>query len=205
MWTRIFFVCLVAGFLWAGLGNTVDAKASENERFQEAMDDLRARNFTGALEVFESLSGAGHGGAAFMLGVMSEHGLGVTPDEARAAAWYLKAAQRGSASAQYNLAVFYQLGRGVERSDSEALKWHRAAAAQGHRKSQNNLGTLYFAGAGVTRDLVEAWKWLTLATKGLKGDDLDAALRNRDQLKAEMSAAQIKDAESRVASWRPGV
>jgi TPR repeat protein len=204
MWTRVTLVLLVVGFLWAVPESVADAKQADGAQFHVAMADLRARNFTGALEVFESLSGAGHDGAAFMLGVMYEHGLGVTPDEARAAAWYLKAAQRGSASAQYNIAVFHQLGRSVERSDAEALKWHRAAAAQGHRKAQNNLGALYFAGAGVTRDLVEAWKWLTLASKGLKGDDLDAALRNRDKLKAEMSAAQIQDAEGRVSAWRPG-
>jgi uncharacterized protein len=204
MWTKVILVLLVAGFLWAVPKNGANAKEADGVRFHAAMAELRARNFTGALEVFESLSGSGHDGAAFMLGVMYEHGLGVTPDDARAAAWYLKAAQRGSASAQYNVAVFYQLGRGVERSDAEALKWHRAAAAQGHRKAQNNLGAHYFVGVGVARDLVEAWKWLTLATKGLKGDDLGAALRNRDQLKPEMSAAQIADAEARASVWRPG-
>ena len=204
VWIKAVVFTVLAGFLFTAPAAVSVAAEGDGARFQTAMDELRERNFSQARVAFERLSGTGHGGAAFMLGVLYEHGLGVTAADARAAAWYLKAAQRGGASAQYNLAVFHQLGRGVERSDALAFRWHRAAAAQGHRKAQNNLGAIYFAGAGVDRNLVEAWKWLTLVTKGLKGADLTAALQNRDKLNLEMSAEQLEEAHRRVSAWRPG-
>jgi TPR repeat protein len=177
--------------------------AATNQAFNAALTALRTKNFDQALLDFRALANSGHGGAAFMLGVMHEQGLGVAVDPKLAAVAYLRAAKLGDASAQYNLAVFHQLGKGVARSDAAALKWHAAAAAQGHPKAQNNLGAIYFTGAGVARDLVEAWKWLTLAADGLTEQDRKVALTNRDRIEKDLSAAELAEARRRAIAWRP--
>jgi TPR repeat protein len=58
-------------------------------------------------------------------------GQGTAKDEARAVAWFQKAADNGHAFAQYELAEAHRLGRGVAQDNKEALRWYRNAAKKG--------------------------------------------------------------------------
>ena len=184
-------------FLLAALGAPAMAKP-----FDDGVRALTKGDFAAARAVFEPLAKTDDGNAQFMLGVMSENGLGTNKDLTAASRWYLKAAAAGVASAQYNIAVFYQLGKGVASNPAEALRWHALAADQGHRKAQNNLGAMYYTGAGVARDLVEAWKWLTLAANGLRGEAGDIVQRNIAAIEGELSPAALLDAKRRVGAWK---
>ena len=170
--------------------------------FEDGVRELAKGEFAAARAIFKPLAKSDDGKAQFMLGVMSENGLGTAKDTAGAAKWYLKAAAAGISSAQYNIAVFYQFGTGVPANLAEALRWHAMAADQGHRKAQNNLGAMYYTGAGVTRDPVEAWKWLTLAGNGLRGEAGDIVARNIAAIEGELSPAALRDAKGRVAAWK---
>jgi TPR repeat protein len=170
--------------------------------FDDGVRALTQGDFAAARAAFGPLAKADDGNAQFMLGVMSENGLGVAKDLAGAAQWYLKAAAAGVASAQYNIAVFYQLGKGVASNPAEALRWHALAADQGHRKAQNNLGAMYYTGAGVARDLVEAWKWLTLAAQGLRGEAGNIVQRNIAAIEGELDRDALVDAKRRVGAWK---
>jgi len=171
-------------------------------QFDDGVRALAKGDFAAARAVFGPLAKTDDGNAQFMLGVMSENGLGMAKDLAAAARWYLKAAAAGIASAQYNIAVFYQLGKGVAPNPAEALRWHALAADQGHRKAQNNLGAMYYTGAGVARDLVEAWKWLTLAAQGLRGEAGDIVQRNIAAIEGELAPDALADAKRRVSAWK---
>jgi len=171
-------------------------------RFDDGVRALAKGDFTAARDAFGPLARADNGNAQFMLGVMSENGLGTDKDLAAAAQWYLKAAAAGVASAQYNIAVFYQLGKGVASNPAEALRWHALAADQGHRKAQNNLGAMYYTGAGVARDLVESWKWLTLAAQGMRGEARDIVERNIAAIEGELDPDALLDAKRRVGAWK---
>src|SRR5262245_13397674 len=78
---------------------------------------FRARNFNAA---YLQLLPAGHAGnpqAQFILGQMSDSGLGVPQDQSEAVRWYRLAAANGHAPAQYALARAYAEGRGGVRVD----------------------------------------------------------------------------------------
>ena len=83
----------------------------------------------------------------------------------KAAEWYQKAAERGSASAQIYLGVAYFLGKGVPKDDVQAVAWWRKAAEQGNADAQNYLGWAYAKGQGVPKDLVKAVEWYRKAAE----------------------------------------
>src|SRR5260370_14448707 len=65
---------------------------------------FRARNFAGAYLQLLPAAHAGDAQAQFILGQMSDSGLGVQLDRSEAARWYRLAGDRGYAPAQYALA-----------------------------------------------------------------------------------------------------
>ena len=73
-----------------------------------------------------------------------------------------------------------------------------AAAAQGDTSAYYDLGVAYSTGShGVDCDLIEAHKWFNLAA--MKGSD--AARSCRAELAAEMSPAQIAEAQRQARAW----
>ncbi|TYZ63400.1 hypothetical protein PybrP1_000178 [[Pythium] brassicae (nom. inval.)] len=73
---------------------------------------------------------------------------GVAQDQARAAAYFQRAADAGDAHAQANYAMLLAHGAGVPQNNASALRYLRAAAAQGDAFAYFGLGTLFQAGAG---------------------------------------------------------
>lgn len=67
------------------------------------------------------------------------NGDGVTKDDAKAAEWYQKAAQKGSDFAQYKLGEMYDKGEGVAKDAAKAVEWWQKAAAQGNGDAQEAL------------------------------------------------------------------
>jgi len=118
---------------------------------------------------------------------------------AKAAAACRRLADQGEARAQSVMGVLYAYGEGVEQDFAEAAKWYRKAADQGNAKAQYHLGLMYAKGRSVPQDLVQALMWLDLAAA--QGDAL--AARSGDQVAAKMTPAQIKEAEARIAAWKP--
>ena len=104
-------------------------------------------------------------------------------------------AEQGIASAQNNLGWMYTQGRGVSQDYQEALKWYRRAAEQGIASAQNNLGLMYENGRGVRRDLIHAHMWYNVAAAALSGNEGKAAMKRRDHVASQMTAAQIEKAQ----------
>jgi hypothetical protein len=59
----------------------------------------------------------GEAAAQNNLGVMYEHGKGVSQDYMTAVKWFRLAAKQGYGTAQYNLGVMYENGKGVSQND----------------------------------------------------------------------------------------
>ena len=116
-------------------------------------------------------------------------------DYTRAARLFRPLAEQGIASAQNNLGGMYTQGRGVSQDYQEALKWYRRAAEQGIASAQNNLGLMYENGRGVRRDLIHAHMWYNVAAAALSGDEGKAAMKRRDHVASQMTAAQIEKAQ----------
>lgn len=133
---------------------------------------------------------------------------GTKSDNAEAAAWYRKAADKNSIEAQIHLAVCYRDGRGVTRDMAEAANWYRKAAENGNEKAQGTLALLYSIGQGVPRSDSDAYYWFALAA-AVKGPDQEKYAANRQSMAARLTADDLADAQERVAKWiaahpRPG-
>ncbi|HEU0222075.1 MAG TPA: tetratricopeptide repeat protein [Paracoccaceae bacterium] len=130
-----------------------------------------ARNdFAAAAELWRQEAAAGSAQAKFGLGLISDLGLGVPRDAAKAMRWYLEAAEDGYGNAQFNVAVMLDAGTGVPRSLPAAAVWYARAAANGHHRAQYNLGLLYAGGEGLPQNADLARYWL-----GRAGEALPAA------------------------------
>jgi TPR repeat protein len=97
--------------------------------------------------------------AAYHLGLMFDHGLGVRRNVAKAIKWYSQAAEGGYDSAQLNLGIVYANLPGARRDLGRALVLYRSAARQGNRNAMYNLGLYYDRSRGVRRSVRLAKHW----------------------------------------------
>ncbi len=104
-------------------------------------------------------------------------------------------AEQGVASAQFHLGLMHEKGRGVRQDHTTALTWFRKAAAQGYAGPQSNLGLIYERGRGVRKDIVRALMWYALAADMMHGDEGKTAMKRRDDLTSQLTAAQIEQAQ----------
>jgi hypothetical protein len=184
----------------------VKAKADAgNAEAQKALGECYSngqgveQDYAQAAQWYRKAADQGNAAAQAALGELYEVGQGVQRNAAEAAKWYRSASEQGHARGQYSLAQLYLTGNGVQQDLAEALKWYRQAAEQGYALAQYNLGIRYKEGKGVAQDPVEAYKWLSLAaTRGIQG-----ATEVREALQQGMTREQIKEAQSRAASFTP--
>lgn len=85
-------------------------------------------NYQTALKVWLPLARKGDPKAQTYVGEIFEKGLGTSPDHAKAADWYRRAAERGYTNAQQNLGHLYEKGLGVPRDPAKAVYWYRRAS-----------------------------------------------------------------------------
>ena len=76
--------------------------------------------------------------AQSQLGVMYDHGEGVSEDNVEAMRWLRLAADQGNNIAQYNLGVMYANGEGVPSDLISAYMWWSLAASKGNEGARTN-------------------------------------------------------------------
>ncbi len=113
-------------------------------------------------------------------------------------------AEQGHASAQYSLVLLYYRGEGVLPNPKQAAQWYHKAADQGDPDAQLNLGLMYAQGDGLKKNYATAYKWFSLAFFHYPaGEYRDNAFKNRENVAAAMTTAQIEKAERLVRRWKP--
>lgn len=170
---------VVVCFVLMGVAPSVVGQGSEGSDFAHLRD----------------LAAQGNVAAQVLLGLEYEAG----NDYAEAVKWLRKAADQGGAQSQVMLGAIYLKGEGVPQDYAEAATWLRKAADQGDAQSQVMLGGLYVLGKGVPQDYVQAHLWSNLA--GASGDA--GAVKMRDLVAAEMTPAQIAEAQKLAREWKP--
>ena len=130
-------------------------KMAEHNRMDSEAKSRRAKSF----EWYQKTASAGDRSAQTALGVMYEHGQGVSKDDNKAAEWFQKAAEQGDAVAQRSLGEMYAEGRGVHQDEAKAVEWFRKAATQGDSSAQRSIGQMYAEGRGVRKDEAKAEEW----------------------------------------------
>ena len=159
-------------------------------------DAFQRGDYALGVQLLRSLAEQGDVGAQYNLGVQYSIGEGIPQDDQEAGKWQRKAAEQGYFLAQASLGSRYTKGLGVLQDYQEARKWLRKAANQGYGVAQYNLGVMYAAGLGAPPDFITAHMWFNVASTELSGDILKSAMKNRDDVASQMTAAQIVRAQA---------
>lgn len=167
--------------------------------FANYNEALKKGDFAGALKELIPLAQKGDAKAQENLGLMYATGRGVAQNWVEAEKWIRKAAEQGLAEAQYNLGLLYINGQGVPQNNAEAMKWFRKSSDQGYARAQYSLGVMYLQGLGVPKNLVQAYMWWYLA--GSQGNQ--DAVKAINEIKGEMTAAQISEGKKLASKWKP--
>ncbi len=94
---------------------------------------------------------------AYDVGFAFYHGIyGAPHDYRKAAEWFSKAAEKGSAPAAVMLGDMYSNGKGVKADAAAAAGWYRRAADKDYAQGQAKLAGAYYNGEGVKRDMAAA-------------------------------------------------
>ena len=156
------------------------------------------QNYAEAMKWYRLAAEQGDADAQTSLGYMYGNGEGVPQNYAEAMKWYRLAAEQGDADAQTSLGSMYDNGAGAPQNYDEAMKWYRLAAEQGNALAQYSLGSMYDNGDGVRQDYVSAHMWFNLAAAQGSKD----ATKERDKLAADMTPAQIAEAQKLAREWK---
>ncbi len=169
------------------------------------LEDARAAyqrgDYATAMRLLLPLAEQGDAGAQTDLGWMYANGHGVPQDYAQAITWRRKAADQGNATAQFSLGLMYHDGQGAPQDFAQAAMWTRKAADQGYAGAQFSLGLMYSEGQGVPQDDAQAYMWFSLASRATDSEIRMRGTKNRDELAAKMTPAQIAEAQRMAREW----
>jgi uncharacterized protein len=189
---RTFKAAVAALVLAVGLLGSVAAGP-----YEDGTAAARLGDYDTAMRLIRPLADQGDSSAQTFLGHL--FWVVIPPDYAAAASWYSKAADQGHAFAQDRLGFQYANGLGVTQDQAAAASWYRKAADQGHSGAQERLGFQYANGLGVQQDYVTAHMWFNLAAARGNRD----AEKDRDMIAAQMTPAQIAEAQKLAREWKP--
>ena len=104
--------------------------------------------------------------AIYLLGVLTEQGLGMVRDPKAAAQLYQRAAEKGHRSAQVRWGIALMEGRDVERDVVSGKSWFRRAALAGDPQAAVLVGNLYARSGGpLPPNYAEAATWYRRAAE----------------------------------------
>jgi uncharacterized protein len=213
-----------SGMRWlriAALKGSADAQNKIGTMLQRGIGV--ARNEAEALKWFRVAADQGFSSAQNNLADAFALGLGVPQNLAEAFKWYRIAADQSSSYAENVLGVAYEHGLFFARDDAEAFRWYRRAANGVYERPndtwihspQYNIAAMYASGRGTAQDNVRALMWFTLAAAlgdirppdpfgvDLAGTPKPTSIEQRDRLMAQMTPAQIAEAQRLAREWSP--
>ncbi|CAG8595599.1 8911_t:CDS:2 [Ambispora leptoticha] len=99
----------------------------------------------------------------YLLGYLTNYGLGTDENPVAAFKYYYKVAERGLNYGQARIAWCFYKGLGVKVDHVKAFEWYQKAAENNHLCSQFNLGLFYSQGIGTKKNLEMGFKWVQVA------------------------------------------
>ena len=152
--TLMLWALVIAVALFAATQFWASGRAATG--YDQGLHRFRDGQFVAARQVWSQLASTGDANAQFMLGYMSEVGMGQAWSARAAASWYRLAADQGHAEAQWRLGSLYDRGLGVPWSPADARRWWAVAAEGGHAEAAFTLGRSVFTAARTPTDLASA-------------------------------------------------
>jgi TPR repeat protein len=163
-------------------------------QLMQAEHEFRAGDDPAAAKLFDALADKNNSTAQYWLGHLTELGLGVPRDPAKAIDLYKKAAEQNVDAAELRLGEMYLDGNLIPPDFAQAKTYLEKSAYQGNPRAAMLLGQMYRAGVGMAPDPTEAYAWSEVAT--LEGDVF--AQRERDASFRDLSADDQKTAIARA-------
>jgi clan AA aspartic protease (TIGR02281 family) len=161
--------------------------------FEDGIAVFSRHDYAAAMRIFRPLADKGNAEAAFFMGDMYDHGLGVPQSSAQAATWFRKAADQGHALSASLLGGYYLFGVGVPQNYVEAMRWSLKAAKQGDELAQSTLGMIYQRGYGVPQNYIFAYMWFSVSAHDQNYKKV--AQRHLDEIASHMAPSQIAEAQ----------
>ena len=127
--------------------------------------------------------------------------IGCCPNQQKAMYWTMRLAALGNLQAEVELVRAYSRGEIVQRDDKQAVRWARLAAEQDSVEAYLFLGNATKRGTGTERNLVEAYKWFSIAAAHSQGAEAAEAVRQRDEIAGELTAAELRQAQRLALDW----
>lgn len=123
-----------------------------------------------ALAHYRAAAEAGHGQAAWLLGMRYLEGIGTAPDPEEAFRYVSMAAEAGSEDGMLSLAVMYALGQGTPADPAVArgLYWQLASAGNAH--AMRGLGGMLLFGEGGEAEPARGYALISMAAEA--GDSI---------------------------------
>jgi TPR repeat protein len=160
----------------------------------QATKDVKAGDYQAAVTIFDSLAQKNNPLAEYWVAHMSELGLGVPRNPAKAVEFYTKAAAQDVAPAELRLGEIYLHGNLVLPDFAQAKSYLEKAAYHGEPRAAMLLGQMYHDGIGVPADQTKAYAWSEVAT--LEGSAF--AQRDRDVSLHDLNETDQKSAIARA-------
>jgi TPR repeat protein len=129
----------------------------------QAEQEFKAGEDPAALKLFSTLADKNNPVAQYWLGHMTELGLGVPRDPAKAIDLYRKAAAQNVDAAELRLGEIYLDGDLVPPDFAQAKTYLEKSAYQGNPRAAMLLGQMYRFGLGTTADPIESYAWSEVA------------------------------------------
>ena len=187
------FIVLLIGILGLGM-HWHRPVAMPQDKLMVAEQAFQAGDNHFATTLFGRLADKGNPTAEYWLGHMTELGLGVPRNPAKAIDLYKKAAQQDFVAAEVRLGEIYLYGNLVLPDSQLATTYLEKAAYHGNARAAMLLGQVYRVGIGGAVNPTKAYAWLEVAT--LEGNAF--AKRERDESFSTLSMADRKGATARA-------
>src|SRR5664280_766864 len=149
---------VVQEFRWRGSIMVPQTQMAQAEK------DLKAGDYKAAVTLFEKLADNGNPLSQYWVAHMTELGLGMPRDPAKAVELYKKAAAQDVAAAELRLGEIYLHGDLVLPDFAQAKTYLEKAAYHGGPRAAMLLGQMHHDGIGMPVNQVEAYAWSEVAT-----------------------------------------
>jgi TPR repeat protein len=131
--------------------------AVPTSKLTQAEHEFQAGDNQAAVKLFDALADKKNPTAQYWLAHMTELGLGVPHDPAKAIDLYKKAAEQNVEPAELRLGELYLNGNRVPPDFAQAKAYLEKSAYQGNSRAAMLLGQMYRVGIGMTPDPVAAY------------------------------------------------
>ena len=162
-----------------------------NAQSSEVFDAIDRKDYTKALEIWQSRAKQGDSSAQFNLALLYHFGLGVEKNINIAIFWYERSAANGASKAQNNLGHLLYEGKETKKNIPKAVHLFRLSSRQGSASAQLNLARAYSKGIGIKPDLLNGYIWMSMAEKSNLGDETEKVRQEIEALAELLTEKQL--------------